>query len=174
LLTRQFRQIRIAAAMVHVRAFRPDDARQVENLFSELQSWERSIEENRVDGDLISPAYVKHLLDDCRKWDGGILVAEHDGRVVGFICVLAGFDSKDMIEADSKYAFVTDLVVTSGMRGHGVGQKLLQEAETYSRLRGARVIRLNVIAGNASARDFYSKAGFRELEIKLHKPLIGP
>jgi ribosomal protein S18 acetylase RimI-like enzyme len=60
------------------------------------------------------------------------------------------------------------------MRGHGVGQKLLQAAEAYSRLRGARVMRLNVIAGNTSARDFYSKAGFRELEIKLHKPLIGP
>ena len=160
--------------MVHVRAFHPGDARQVEALFSELQSHERSIEENRVDGDLISPAYVKHLLDDCRKWDGGILVAEHEGRVVGFICVLAGFDSRDMIEADSKYAFVTDLVVTSGMRGRGVGLKLLQEAEVFSRQRGARVIRLNVIAGNTSARDFYSKAGFRELEIKLIKPLKDP
>jgi len=157
--------------MVHVRTFVPSDAPRVENLFSELQSCERSIEENRVDGDLISPAYVKHLLDECEKWDGDILVAEHEGQVVGFVCVLAGFDSRDMIEADSKYAFVTDLVVTSGMRGQGIGRQLLQEAETFSMQRGARVIRLNVIAGNTSARDFYSKAGFRELELKLIKSL---
>jgi ribosomal protein S18 acetylase RimI-like enzyme len=129
------------------------------------------MEENRVDGDLIGSAYVKHLLDECEKWDGDILVAEHEGRVVGFVCVLAGFDSRDMIEADSNYAFVTDLVVTSGMRGQGIGRQLLQEAESFSRRRGARVIRLNVIAGNTSARDFYSKAGFRELELKLIKSL---
>jgi len=170
-LTQQFHPVRIVVAMVHVRTFVPSDAPRVENLFSELQSCERSIEENRVDGDLISPAYVKHLLDECEKWDGDILVAEHEGQVVGFVCVLAGFDSRDMIEADSKYAFVTDLVVTSGMRGQGIGRQLLQEAETFSMRRGARVIRLNVIAGNTSARDFYSKAGFRELELKLIKSL---
>ena len=170
-MTQECRPSRLDAAMVHVRAFRPGDVRQVEVLFSELQSHERSIEENRVDGALICPAYVKHLLEECRTWDGGILVAEDEGRVVGFICVLAGFDSRDMIEADSRYAYVTDLVVNSGMRGRGVGLQLLREAETFSRQRGARVMRLNVVAGNTSARGFYAKAGFRELEIKLIKPL---
>jgi ribosomal protein S18 acetylase RimI-like enzyme len=114
------------------------------------------------------------MLDECSKWDGCILVAEHEGQVVGFICVLARFDSQDMIEAQTKYAFVTDLVVTSKMRGHGIGLRLLQEAETFSRQRGASVIRLNVLAENKTARAFYTKAGFRDLEIKLIKPLLGP
>lgn len=157
--------------MLKIRTFLAGDARQVQNCFSELQSHERSIEDNRVDGRSISSAYLKHLLDECEKWDGRILVAEQDGTVVGFVCVLAGFDSKDMIEARTKYAFITDLVVTSKLRGHGIGLRLLQEAETFSRQRGASVIRLNVLAGNTSARAFYTKTGFRDLEIKLIKPL---
>jgi len=76
-----------------------------------------------------------------------------------------------MIEADSKYAYVTDIVVTSNMRGHGIGLKLLQEAEAFSRQRGATVLRLNVLSENRTARSFYTRTGFRELEIKLTKPL---
>jgi ribosomal protein S18 acetylase RimI-like enzyme len=162
---------RITAAMIQVRTFLPSDARQVEHCFAELQSFERSFEENRVDGEAISSAYLKHMLDECSKWDGCILVAEHDGRVVGFVCVLARFDSQDMIEAHTECAYVTDIVVTSKMRGHGIGLRLLQEAETFSRQRGASVLRLNVLAENRTARVFYSKNGFRELEIKLIKPL---
>jgi ribosomal protein S18 acetylase RimI-like enzyme len=157
--------------MVHIRAFLPGDARQVERCFAELQSFERSLEDNRVDAEAISPAYVKHLLDECRKWDGRIFVAERDGRLVGFVCVLAGYDSRDMIEARPKYSFVTDLVVTSELRGQGIGSLLLKEAENFSRQRGASVLRLNVLAENKTARDFYRKTGFRELEIKLTKPL---
>lgn len=158
-------------SMVLVRAFLPSDARQVELCFAELQSFEQSLEDNRVDGEAISSAYLKHLLDECSKWDGCILVADHDGRVVGFICVLARFDSQDMIEANTKCAYVTDIVVTSKMRGQGIGLKLLQEAESFSRQRGANVLRLNVLAKNRSARAFYEKYGFRELEIKLIQPL---
>jgi ribosomal protein S18 acetylase RimI-like enzyme len=161
----------ITAAMVRIRTFLPSDAHEVKHCFAELQSLEQSLEDNRVDAEAISSAYLKHLLDECSKWDGCLLVAEHDNRVVGFVCVLAKFDSHDMIEADSKYAYVTDIVVTSNMRGHGIGLKLLQEAETFSRQRGASVLRLNVLAENRTARIFYSKTGFRELEIKLIKPL---
>jgi ribosomal protein S18 acetylase RimI-like enzyme len=157
--------------MVRIRPFLPSDAHEVEHCFAELQSLERSLEDNRVDAVAISSAYLKHLLDECSKWDGCILVAEHDDRIVGFVCVLAKFDSHDMIEADTIFAYVTDIVVTSKMRSHGIGLKLLQEAETYSRQRGASVLKLSVLAENKTARIFYSKAGFRELEIKLIKPL---
>jgi len=87
------------------------------------------------------------------------------------VCVLARFDSKDMIEARPVYAFVTDLVVTAQMRGKGIGSTLLQEAEAFARQKGASALRLNVLAENRSARAFYGKTGFRELEIKLIKPL---
>ena len=157
--------------MVHVRAFHPGDTREVEQCFAELQSHERSLEENRVDAETVSAAYVEHLLAQCRAWDGRILVAEWDGRVVGFVCVLARFDSKDMIEARPVHAFVTDLVVTAKMRGQGIGSTLLREAEAFARQEGASVLRLNVLAENRGARALYGKTGFRELEIKLIKPL---
>jgi hypothetical protein len=69
---------KIVASMVQIREFLPSDTRQVEHCFAELQSFERSIEDNRVEGDSISAAYIKHLLDDCSKWDGCILVAEQN------------------------------------------------------------------------------------------------
>jgi ribosomal protein S18 acetylase RimI-like enzyme len=161
-------------SMVHVRPFRRGDTRHVEQCFAELQSFEKSIEDNRVDGDAISSTYVRHLRKLCDIWDGRIFVAEQDDRVVGFVCVLANFDSKDMIEAHTRHAFITDLVVTMKLRSQGIGRSLLQEAESFALKRGASVLRLNVLAGNTTARAMYGKANFRELEIKMIKQLPGP
>jgi GNAT superfamily N-acetyltransferase len=78
----------------------------------------------------------------------GTVVAEVDGRVAGFVTVRG-----DEVE---------ELFVAAEARGAGVASELLSDAER--RLATAGVVRawLAVVAGNARARRFYEKQGWRD------------
>lgn len=144
----------------------------LEVCFAELQSFERTIEPNRVEPERVCGPYIDLLLDDCEKKSGTFLVAESAGRVVGFVCVLARVPADDILEVEPEYAYVTDLVVLQEFRGSGLGAALMQAAEEYARQCGATRIRLSVLAANAGAHRLYQSLGYRDSEIILEKPIV--
>jgi GNAT superfamily N-acetyltransferase len=75
-------------------------------------------------------------------------VAEVDGEVAGFIMVVDD-------EAEQVY-------VSSRHRGSGVAAALLTEAERQVRANGHATAWLAVVDGNARARAFYEKQGWRD------------
>jgi GNAT superfamily N-acetyltransferase len=75
-------------------------------------------------------------------------VAEVDGTVVGFTMVI-----DDEVE---------QLFVSRGQRGSGVAALLLAEAEAQVAAEGYDVAWLSVVVGNARARAFYDKQGWRD------------
>jgi GNAT superfamily N-acetyltransferase len=75
-------------------------------------------------------------------------VAEVDGEVAGFVMVVHD-------EAEQVY-------VSSRHRGTGVAAALLAEAERQIREDGHPEAWLAVVAGNARARAFYEKQGWRD------------
>jgi ribosomal protein S18 acetylase RimI-like enzyme len=79
---------------------------------------------------------------------GGTTVAVLDGRVAGFVTVHA-----DEVE---------QLYVTAGTRGTGVAAALLGHGERTIGAAGFDVAWLAVVAGNARARRFYQRCGWRD------------
>jgi ribosomal protein S18 acetylase RimI-like enzyme len=159
--------------MTHIRNYRRDDALSLEHCIVELQSYESEIEPNREEGHRVAAAYRRLLLAQCRRSTGKILVAEADDEVVGFVCVLAQVDSKDVLEKDSQHAYITDLVVLPGHRNEGVGKALLAAAEQYVAGQGGSVLKVDVLAANDVALDLYTSMGYVENEIRLAKRLDG-
>jgi ribosomal protein S18 acetylase RimI-like enzyme len=156
-----------------IRPATPDDRSALERCFDELQEFERRIEPNRVEGSTIAAAYIDGLLDACTTSDGRISVAECDGTVVGFVCVLAGVDSGEIIERWRERAYVTDVIVLSDERGRGIGRMLMEAAETYAIERGSQTLLIGVLAGNKPARRLYKALGFRDHELTLKKAIGG-
>jgi len=72
-------------------------------------------------------------------------------------------------EAD---AFVYDIRVDERRRGRGHGRTLMLAAEREALAAGARVLGLNVYAGNAPALGLYGSLGFRTAELHLYKRLL--
>ena len=75
-------------------------------------------------------------------------VAVVDGEVAGFIMVAGD-------EAEQVY-------VSAPQRGKGVADALLAEAERQVRENGHEVAWLAVVSGNARARAFYERMGWRD------------
>jgi GNAT superfamily N-acetyltransferase len=79
---------------------------------------------------------------------GRSTVAVVDGEVAGFVTVTG-----DEVE---------QVYVAAGHRGSGVADALLDEAERQVRAAGHRSTWLAVVGGNARARRFYERRGWRD------------
>jgi ribosomal protein S18 acetylase RimI-like enzyme len=88
--------------------------------------------------------------------DAQVIVAEHDGALLGFIafCALPRFEHDDWIIR------IVALVVDAGARERGVGRSLMAEAEQIGRHRGAAFIELTAGHHRPEARHLYESLGY--------------
>jgi len=86
-------------------------------------------------------------------------IAELDGEPVG--CVFAVKESKTV-------AKLRLLLVEPGVRGRGLGQRLVEECIAFCRANGFRRLVLWTQSNLAAARAIYAKTGFRKVKEEKH------
>src|SRR5579885_177693 len=145
-----------------IRAYQPADQERVERCIRELPDFERSLEDDRVEGAGITRRYLLELLDTCQKQSGQLFVAEIDGRIAGFVCVWLEREPESYLTSLALYAYISDLVVLPAYRRQGLGSALLAQAETFAAQQGVRALRITVLARNEGAKEVYHRAGFRD------------
>lgn len=88
--------------------------------------------------------------------DSVILIAESEGRAVGFVQLYPSFSSVSM-----RPIFVlNDLFVDSGARGTGIGGALLDAAVDHGRAAGAKSLTLQTEHTNEHAQAVYEAKGW--------------
>jgi ribosomal protein S18 acetylase RimI-like enzyme len=137
----------------------------------ELQESERALEPTLPPGEAMVDAYVAQMVDRCARWSGRIFVAEVDGRVVGFVSVVAEVPQDELDEPPGPIAYVTDLVVGSDQRRRGVGEALLRHARAHAEQGSATELRIGVLSRNEDALRLYRRFGFRDYRVELTVPL---
>lgn len=137
----------------------------------ELQDFERAIDSRMPRGADIADEYIPEMMVRCRECKGKIFVAEIAGEVAGYTTVLAKVTSDEPTDAGVEYGFISDLVVLEKYRRQGLGRRLLEAAETYSRSCDVQWLRIGFLAGNQAAIDLYRSAGFSNLYQELEKDL---
>ncbi|MDT0320720.1 GNAT family N-acetyltransferase [Streptomyces millisiae] len=101
--------------------------------------------------------------------DAVLRVLTHDGADVGTLWVaVPGGRVADELGLD---AWVFSVEVAEAHRGRGHGRSLMLEAERVAAAAGARLLGLNVYAGNTPALRLYESLGYRTLRRHLYKPL---
>jgi len=93
-------------------------------------------------------------LDLYEEWPRGFLVAEHEGRVIGFIALVLTPEGDGRIFA---------IAIDSNYRGRGVGRTLLKAAFNTLRIRKIGFVRLEVRVNNHIAQQLYRSTGFMEI-----------
>jgi ribosomal protein S18 acetylase RimI-like enzyme len=103
--------------------------------------------------------------------DHALLVAESEGRVVGWIQV-----SLPRIFETPHRAEIAGLVVDAAARGRGIGRRLVEAAEAWARRQDCLAVRVRSNVVRERAHAFYRRNGFREIKTQrvLEKDLTAP
>ena len=118
---------------------------------------------------LVSRTYLDRLtLQKCEdmafRWPQNTLVAEEDGRVIGFVCY------GDRGEESSGMGEIFALYVLSAYYGTGVGQRLMEAG--LSMLSAYPSVCLWVLKENERAIRFYEKCGFRATGEEMESRIV--
>ena len=115
--------------------------------------------------------YGTFLASQLHRPDVVILVAEQDGRVIGF--VYAGLEDTDWMALRGPAGALYDLVVDPDHRRGGVGRTLLDAAlAALARLGAPRVV-LSTAERNEAAQRLFLGAGFRPTMREMTRELGG-
>ena len=85
-----------------------------------------------------------------------VLVAEHEGALLGFIA----FHAMPRFEHDDRILRILALVVDAGARERGVGRGLIAEAERIATELGAAFIEITAAHHRPEARHLYESLGY--------------
>lgn len=91
-----------------------------------------------------------------------VFVAETDAGIVGWagVCVQEGF-------VDGRQAWIEGLVVDERKRGAGIGERLLERAETWARARDCDAMRVQSNVVRERAHAFYQRRGYVKLKAQF-------
>ncbi|WP_433467718.1 N-acetyltransferase family protein [Spirillospora sp. CA-128828] len=137
-----------------IRYATPDDVPAILRLIHELADYERALHEVKATEDQL----LDRLFGDDPKVFA--LVAEHEGRVVGFAVWFLTFSTWNGTHG----IYLEDLFVEPDVRGHGYGKLLLTELTRIADDRGYERVEWSVLAWNEPAIGFYKALGARPQE----------
>lgn len=90
--------------------------------------------------------------------DAVALVAERDGRLVGFL----DMEYRTRLNFTSPQAWIPDLVVAEDARSEGAGGELIRRAEELARERGCWGMTLESASWRERAHAFYVREGWED------------
>ena len=130
-------------ATTTLRPAEASDAEAIANLFTD-------------EGYPAGPSDIVVRLERFAAPDARVVVAEHDGALLGFIA----FHALPRFEHDDWIIRVLALVVDAGARERGVGRTLMAEAERVGIALGAAFIEVTAGHHRPEARHLYESIGY--------------
>lgn len=147
--------------MADIRTYDPHvDYPALRACFIELQSWERRFEPSMPRPADAADPYLADMLKRCAASSGQVFVAEQDGVIAGFVCLMARVEP-DLDDSLEPYSYISDLVVRAAYRGRGIGRQLMAAAEAAARETKTKRLKVGVLVANKRAFEFYRAGGFR-------------
>ena len=137
-------------AAIKIRPARTSDLSALTELLAELFA----IEQDFVATPRRQRQGLKLILSAPEEWQ--VFVAEVGGRVVGMCSIHRLISTAEGAES----ALIEDMVVHEGLRGKGIGRKLLAMAEEWSFAQGLRRLQLLADRDNKKALAFYRRNGW--------------
>ena len=156
----------MASQPIVVRRARREDAEALAEFVARLKQVNEELDPmylTRDDLHTLAKAYVERSLEDGNTI---VLVAEQDGRVVGF--VRAVIVDRVFYEPRTE-ALITDIYVHPSYRRRGVATLLVEKLAEEARRRGVGLLAAEYPPGNRIAERFFAKLGFKPLLIRVYR-----
>jgi dTDP-4-amino-4,6-dideoxy-D-galactose acyltransferase len=141
-----------------IREFQETDLERLQMIASHSYANTRFSYDNRFSPDRVAELYREWLTGSCRNASHKVFVAENQNVPVGFIT--CQFDNAEV-------GRIGLLGVGSEAQGKGYGLQLVQTAQQFFNLTGAREVRVVTQGRNIAAQRLYQSCGFRTCKIGL-------
>jgi ribosomal protein S18 acetylase RimI-like enzyme len=113
------------------------------------------------------PAIERLLRDGQGAW----LLAEHEGRIVGFVTIELRPAPDEPFMVPEVRATVDSLGILPAWRRRGIGRQLMAAAERWAREHGAQRLMLSVWEFNDGAKGLYDALGYTTFIHRMWKTL---
>jgi ribosomal protein S18 acetylase RimI-like enzyme len=120
-------------------------------------------------GGNVEVGYASFLGAQVREDNAVVLVAEHEGEIVGY--VYAGLEPQSWKELRDPAGFIHDVVVLERTRRLGIASALVEAAADWLRGRGVPRVMLWTADKNRGAQDLFARLGFRRTMIEMTREL---
>jgi GNAT superfamily N-acetyltransferase len=156
---------------VTIRRAAADDAAMLGSLGAALMRAHYAFDPQRflATGARAETGYASFLASQLDGDEAVVLVAEVDGRVVGY--VFAGLEPMSWKELRGPAGFIHDVLVDEAARAAGAGTALVEAAIAWLRERGAPRVILWTADRNAAAQRLFERLGFRRTMIEMTREL---
>jgi ribosomal protein S18 acetylase RimI-like enzyme len=101
--------------------------------------------------------------------DATVLVAEENGRILGY--VYAAIEPQSWEELRDEAGYIHDIIVHDSARGRGVASALIDASLSWFRQRGMPRVLLMTAEQNASAQRLFARLGFRRTMIEMTREI---
>ncbi len=156
--------------MVTVRPFEINDIDAINVIFDEIDEMHREARPDffkKSNEPFRTVSYYEKFGADTDE----LFVADIDGNIVGFLEISIKTAGNVPIMIPRKVGFVDTLAVSSRLQRSGVGAALMEQAEAWSREKGAQSVDFMVWHFNDNAIAFYEHRGYSEVMRRMSKPL---
>lgn len=102
----------------------------------------------------------RHIDADVAAHAAGILVAEEEGQVVGYIST--------RVDPHTKIGGIPNYAVLPAYQKQGIGRQLLEAAVADLAAAGMEYVRIETLAQNQVGTHFYPQFGFQEVARQVH------
>ncbi len=144
---------------VTIRPARPPDLPAVIALWRELQDINASFDPRLQLGDGAADWFIGYLGDQLDNPNMAVLVAEHEGAVVGYAF---GQIMRRPTLASGDCGYVADVCVQERWRGRGIGRQLYERLRAWFLAHGLTAIEVQVVRANPASQAFWRKMGYTE------------
>lgn len=103
---------------------------------------------------------ARHLDQDVERDARGIIVAEQDDRIIGFIST--------WMDMDAGIGHIPNISLVPECRGHGIGRGLIAQALDRFRSAGMSHAKIETLEQNGTGNHLYTDVGFREVARQVH------
>lgn len=97
--------------------------------------------------------WSQNAIIEAAKYGTVFLLAEENGKILGYLGMKPVLDE----------GYISNVAVTSGARGKGIGSCLLKKLDEYAKEHEIKTISLEVRPSNAPAIALYEKFGYKQV-----------
>lgn len=142
------------------------DISRILDLYEELIDYHLHLEPEFFKRGKQSRIFLERIINND---ESDIVLALDNEIVVGFVLMQKEQSVNLSMLKVYSYAYLTDIFVSEGYRGHGIGQQLIHFCEQWAKQEGLDYIELNVWAKNVDAIKLYEKCGFKNRILTMNK-----